>query len=146
MEQSWWRYAQSIMDDAGETRTESAKRVGIDLSNFTRWSNGTLPKPEIAVRFARAYGVNVLQALVALGLISDKEAKMTERTISKRSFLSTLTDVDLAAEILNRARKDDGSILNDPLEGRTLSVVADSLPDESRFAANTDDLDSEDEQ
>lgn len=149
MDNTWWQYAQNVMDDAGETRTESAKRVGIDLSNYTRWAAGTLPKPEIAVRFARAYHANVLQALVALGLISDDEARLTERTLSKREFLAKLTDIDLAAEILNRAHRDSSSMLNDPLEGRTLSVVADSVredeevPPLSEMAADTSEEETE---
>lgn len=146
METKWWKFAQSIMDDSGDSRTESARKVGIDLSNYTRWSGGTLPKPEVAVRFARAYHVNVLQALVALGLISEEEAQLKHRDMSRSELLSSLTDIDLASEILNRAHKDDGSVLNRPLDSRTLSVVEDSLPDESLLAAHTGDLDGEDEQ
>lgn len=150
METNWWQYAERVRNEAGETRTQSAERVGINLSNYTRWAAGTLPKPEVAVRFARAYGENVLNALVALGLITEEEASLTERTISKRDFLASLTDVDLATAILDRAKANEDSMLNAPLEGRILSVVEDNLDSEDflsePYAANQPGYSPRDEQ
>ncbi len=127
MTNMWWKYATRIMEQNEETPTTSAMRVGVSLSNYSRWASGTKPKPEIAVKFARSYGENVLEALVAVELITEREAALTTKDMSKLEMLSHLTDVDLASEILNRASRNSGSTLNDPLEGDTFAEAENNL-------------------
>ncbi|BDD81425.1 hypothetical protein TPB0596_11880 [Tsukamurella pulmonis] len=98
---TWWTYVERLIGT--DTAQDAARRAGFDKSAFTRWKKGAKADPEFAVKLARAYGANVLEALVAAGLITDAEAALREVNPSKRDMLRDLADVELAEEQRRRA-------------------------------------------
>lgn len=68
----WARYARALI--RGDSYASAARRAGFDKSAFSRWQQGKRPDPVCAVKLARAYGGDVLEALVAAGLITAEEA------------------------------------------------------------------------
>lgn len=108
-ETQWWAYLQTLM--AGENQQDAAKRVGISKSNFTRWKAGSKADPEFVVKIARAYGTNVLQALVAAEFLTEEEANLTAITIGGPS-LDDATNDELVAEIADRLREAGGGTVH----------------------------------
>lgn len=84
---------------AGQSAKEAAQRAGISPSNFTRWKSGARADPEFVVKIARAYGSNVLHALVEAEFITEDEAELTE--VSPIQDIRQFRPGELAAE-LNR--------------------------------------------
>ncbi|WKD60883.1 Helix-turn-helix protein [Corynebacterium ciconiae DSM 44920] len=77
----------------GQTQLEAAKFIGISKSNITRWKNGARADPDFVVKVARAYGANVLEALVEAEFITEKEAQL-------REVAPTLDLEDISADAL----------------------------------------------
>lgn len=75
MSTDWWDYVQDVIGD--DSYTDAANRAGFDKSAFSRWRKGAKADPAFAVALARGYGANVLEALVAAGLITSREAGLT---------------------------------------------------------------------
>lgn len=98
-ESRWWNYVQAVAGDV--QAKEIADAVGIDKSNVTRWKQGSRPAVEFVLKFARAYGRPVVEALAESGFITDEEAGLREVKIGT----ADLTDVDLARELLTRIEK-----------------------------------------
>lgn len=95
----WWEYVRSV---AGPVKQqEIAARADIDQSHFSRWKAGHAPTVGMVAKFARAYGVNVLEALVAAGMITEAEADLREVRVAD---LSTLSDDEFIAELRRRFR------------------------------------------
>lgn len=74
----WWQYVSQVI--GGSTYSEAAEKAGFDKSAFTRWKKGARADPDFVVKIARAYGVNVLEALVEAEFITEKESNLTEVT------------------------------------------------------------------
>ncbi|MHA7726946.1 helix-turn-helix domain-containing protein, partial [Corynebacterium hesseae] len=55
---------------------DAAKKAGFNQSAFTRWKGGAKADPEFVVKFARAFHLNVLEALVEAEFITEKEASL----------------------------------------------------------------------
>lgn len=55
---------------------DAAKKAGFNQSAFTRWKSGAKADPEFVVKFARAFNLNVLEALVEAELITEEEASL----------------------------------------------------------------------
>lgn len=109
-ESRWWNYVQTV---AGNVQAKDiADVVGIDKSNVTRWKQGSRPAVEFVLKFARAYGRPVIEALAESGFITDAEAGIREVKIGT----AELTDVDLAREILARAER--RAVEGNVIEGR----------------------------
>lgn len=98
-ETRWWNYVQAVAGDV--QAKEIADLVGIDKSNVTRWKQGSRPAVEFVLKFARAYGRPVIEALAESGFITDAEAGIREVKIGT----ADLTDVELARELLTRAEQ-----------------------------------------
>lgn len=96
---TWWKYLQEIT--GGASNVEVARKVGFHESNMSKWNRGANPDVEFVVKIARAYRVNVLEALVAAGVITAPEAQLREVKIG----LDDLTTAALARELA--ARLDD---------------------------------------
>lgn len=94
----WWAYLSDLMGD--ETATEAAKKSKISSSNFTRWKKGARADPDFVVKIARAYKVNVLQALVEAEFITDEEASLTE--VAPEIDLTKVDGHDLIDELERR--------------------------------------------
>lgn len=97
---TWWDYLQKITD--GASNVEVARKVGFHESNMSKWSRGQKPDVEFVVKIAHAYRVNVLEALVAAGVITSADAQLHEVKIG----LDDLSTADLARELA--ARLDNG--------------------------------------
>lgn len=107
-ETRWWKYVEHLIGD--DTAQDAARRAGFDKSAFTRWKKGAGVGPEFVVKLARAYQANVLEALVEAEFISETEAKLREISLSRRELIESLTDEEIAAEVLTRlnlARRTD---------------------------------------
>ena len=113
MATEWWNYVQSLI--GGDSFKEAADRAGFDKSAFTRWKKGAKADPAFAVALARGYGVNVIEALVAAGLITSGEAGMTTVRLGVREALEEASDRSLIDEIAGR------------LEARTQGVSTDDV-------------------
>ena len=113
MSTAWWNYVQSLIGD--DSFKEAADRAGFDKSAFTRWKKGAKADPAFAVALARGYGVNVIEALVAAGLITSGEAGMTTVRLGVREALEEASDRSLIDEIAGR------------LEARTQGVSTDDV-------------------
>lgn len=75
-ETRWWKYVQRVIGD--DTAREAATRAGFDKSAFTRWKNGARADPEFVLKLARAYGRNVLEALVEAEFLTEAEASLQQ--------------------------------------------------------------------
>lgn len=94
---TWWTYVQRHA--AGARNAHIAAAIGITPSSVGRWSSGSNPDPAQAAAFARAYGRPVLEAFVAAGFLTPREAG--ERPAAAPS-LATLSDIDLINEVWSR--------------------------------------------
>ncbi|WP_066527277.1 hypothetical protein [Corynebacterium bouchesdurhonense] len=72
---NWWNYVEALIGE--DTYSEAAAKAGFDKSAFTRWKQGARADADFAVKLARAYEANVLDALVAAGFITPEEAGAT---------------------------------------------------------------------
>ena len=70
----WWQYIEPVI--SGMTMRDAAKKAGFNQSAFTRWKNGAKADPDFVVKFARAFHLNVLEALVEAGFITEEEASL----------------------------------------------------------------------
>ncbi|QLD10926.1 helix-turn-helix domain-containing protein [Microbacterium oleivorans] len=98
-ETRWWKYVQVVAGDV--QAKEIADVVGIDKSNVTRWKQGSRPAVEFVLKFARAYGRSVIEALAESEYITDDEANIREVKIGAED----LSEVDLARELLGRVER-----------------------------------------
>lgn len=104
---TWWAYVQRFL--AGRTAKEVAEKAGLHGSAFTRWSKGAKADPEFVVKLARAYSANVLEALVASGLVTAEEAALqTTWPISTAEQLSQISTHSLINELHRRSQANWG--------------------------------------
>lgn len=96
-ETRWWKFVEETT--RGAKQTEIAARADIDQSHISRWYRGYPPSVQFVTRFARAYGVNVQQALVEAGMITEEEADL--HTVVVTSFADA-TKAQLLEELDRR--------------------------------------------
>ncbi|MEB0201972.1 hypothetical protein QN354_09410 [Cryobacterium sp. 5I3] len=102
-ETRWYTYARNLI--GADTAQEAASRAGFNSSSFSRWKGGANAEPEAAVKLARAYGANVLQALAESGLITDTEAALHTVTVGNREAIEGAGSRQLLEELLRRDKK-----------------------------------------
>ncbi len=95
----WYRYVADLI--APDNAQTAAAKAGFNASAFSRWKRGASAEPEVVVKLARAYGANVLEALVESELITALESKTYEVPIGRREAIESATDAELL-EILSR--------------------------------------------
>lgn len=97
----------------GDSENEAAKRSGVPQGTLNRQLRTGGLAPENAVAIARAYKENPLRGLIAVGLITDVEARSFAAEIS----LTDVRDEDLVREVLQRVKagRDDHPVLTTPL-------------------------------
>ncbi|MBB1512023.1 helix-turn-helix transcriptional regulator [Tessaracoccus sp. MC1627] len=95
---TWTQFVRTV---ATETpHAEIGRRIGITGASVGRWfSLGSLPDPQTAAKFARAFRRPVLEAFVAAGFLTADEAG--EQPTAPPS-LATLSDDDLIEEVRRR--------------------------------------------
>ncbi|MBG9328404.1 hypothetical protein I4J35_05995 [Corynebacterium belfantii] len=97
----WWTYVESVIgDDNFKTASQKAR---FNQSAFTRWKRGADADPAFVVKFARAYGKNVLEALVAAEFITAEEAALKEVSTGG-VLLESATDEQIASVVLKRMK------------------------------------------
>ncbi|MDK8577243.1 helix-turn-helix transcriptional regulator [Corynebacterium pseudodiphtheriticum] len=115
----WWRYIEPKLN--GMTLRDAAKKAGFNQSAFTRWKAGAKADPEFVVKFARAFNVNVLEALVEAEFITEEEAAIDS---SKNSHLySTLREFEAETSMVRAA----SDLLRETLAKIKASYVRDVL-------------------
>lgn len=121
LETQWWAYVKRIAGDV--QAKEIADRGGFDKSAITRWKDGKNADPSFVVKFARAYGRPVAEALVASGLITAEEAEIREVKVGLEAALSTASDTELLDELRARLLRVGGSA-DDLVEDATVSILS----------------------
>lgn len=96
----WYDYVSGVIE--GMTARDAADRAGFDPSTLTRWKQGMNAEPRFVVQFARAFNLNVLQALAEAELITDAEANLHEVKIG-------LPDISTHQLLEELARRIDNS-------------------------------------
>ena len=136
-ETRWWKYVERLIGD--DTAKDAARKAGFDGSAFTRWKNGANAGPEFVVKLARAYGVNVLDALVASGFITEDEADLHEVIPNVTELIRSVTDEQIAAEVLRRMRmsRDEKTPPHDGGTGSNRSTSADDAEAAARLVGAT---------
>lgn len=94
----WWAYVERVTN--GATGVEIAHKVEFDPSAVSRWKRGENPRWDFVLKFARAYGRNVLEALAEAGFITEEESNLREVKVG----VEDLTTVELLEEALKRVR------------------------------------------
>lgn len=89
----WYR---GVVKDASINAV--AARSGLVQSTLNRQIKAEALTPDVVVAVARAYGVDVLDALVANGVLTEDDI----RSHWARVALADLTDIELAAEVIRR--------------------------------------------
>lgn len=97
----WWRYVNRLLGD--DSYSAAADRAKFDKSAFTRWKKGASADPAFVVKLARAYGANVLDALVEAEFLTEDEANLTE--VHAPLDLSQVDALELVGELQNRVDK-----------------------------------------
>ena len=84
MNNTWQAYVLRIM--AQDEQADAAERVGVSQATVSRWRAGRYVPTEAAVvaSFARAYGRNPLEAFVAAGMLTEREAGRALSESSRR--------------------------------------------------------------
>lgn len=95
----WAAFVAGALGD--QRQSEAAIFTGIDQPTISRWLDGRLPSATGAIRFARAYGINPVQALVAAGLLDDDDT-----TLPTVDVLDALDRVPTGRLIAELARRD----------------------------------------
>ncbi|WP_176386621.1 helix-turn-helix transcriptional regulator [Gulosibacter sp. 10] len=134
----------------GASLRDIAARAGVTQSTLSRQISGASTLDAgLVIKVARAYGLNVLEALVASGFVTEEEAGAP----GVASALERATDTELAREILRRAEESERmrepvSTLADGPEGEVIeaderfSSTSRALP-ELGYVAGTDDSEEE---
>lgn len=87
---------------------DAAKKAGFNQSAFTRWKGGAKADPEFVVKFARAFNLNVLEALVEAEFITEKEASLGGDKVERlhatiHAFEAEALALNTASEIAEHA-------------------------------------------
>lgn len=97
---TWWQYVVRTADTDMQKRMADA--TGISQTAFSRWKTGqNKPEAPHVITFARAYGRPAVEALVAAGILSDRDAS---EVIEIHRGLDRLSDDELLAEIRQRMK------------------------------------------
>lgn len=96
----WWQYIEPVISDM--TMRDAAKQAGFNQSAFTRWKNGAKADPDFVVKFARAFHLNVLEALVEAEFITEEEAQLHEIKVGGVT-LTDATNEQILDEIMRRS-------------------------------------------
>lgn len=90
-----------------------ASQAGLDASTTNRQLNGTNTLAvETVVAICRAYRLDFVEAFVAVGFLTEEEAK----SLGGKQSLANFTDLELANEIVRRVENGEaGTELTDPI-------------------------------
>jgi DNA-binding XRE family transcriptional regulator len=96
---TWWEYVSEGLARNGMTQTTLADAIGVNRSTITGWKNkAALPESKYAIATARAFGTQVMEALVISGHVPADEVDMPALTTDPRR----LTNDELTLELRRR--------------------------------------------
>lgn len=101
-----WSYIQRRLDERGWSMADLTRHSGLKSARFVAWREGAEISLANAKTLASAFGVPVLEILVAAGLLTEDEAQVTavaERTVPVEGMSSE----QLVREIARRLRVAD---------------------------------------
>lgn len=114
--------------DAGETRSDMGRKIGVHPSYITRWLSGTVPETKLCRQIADAYGLPTRTVLEMAGHYAAEEGADPEWDVMQRQLRAIFESYDRSkwADLTNYFRA-----------GLSLSVPAlhgssGSTPDGSR--------------
>jgi hypothetical protein len=84
----WWTYVKEVAGEAGDDSTHKiSKRMGgkPTASAVGRW-DGTEPKPESVIKFARTYRRRPTEALAVAGILTPEEVGEALSDVSNGAF------------------------------------------------------------
>jgi hypothetical protein len=99
---TWWDFVQKAA--GADDQATIARKVGVQQSMISRWRT-SVPRPENAAAFARAYGRPVLEAFIAAGFLTSEEAGEQP---SAPPSLASMDDDDLLDEVRARMKGERG--------------------------------------
>lgn len=102
--QRWSAFVRTTVGNA--TQPAIARKTGIDQGTISRWLNderAAMPSARAVVAFARAYGLNVVGALVVAGYLTEADAR--RRSAVRVVDLRDVTIEELIAELGRRAEQ-----------------------------------------
>lgn len=108
MESKQW-YEKTVRDS---TVNAVAAKSGLVQSTLNRQVRSGALTAETVVAVARAYGADVLEALVACGLITRDEI----RAHGIKAALEDALEIELAAEVMRRAEGRHSPVLEAPIQ------------------------------
>lgn len=121
-ETRWWRYVKSLIGN--DTFKAAASRAGFNQSAFSRWSRGAAADPAFAVKLARAYGVDVLEALVEAEFITEAEAgRSSAGGQAEREVRKNLAALESAGTDYARAAASLSEMFASPAYVRTIESI-----------------------
>jgi transcriptional regulator with XRE-family HTH domain len=99
VEDDWSAYVRRVVGDMNQL--DIAARTGLAQTNVGRWLRGApgQPRAESAVQFARTFGREPLEALIAAGYLTAAEAGAT---VILRPGLAEYSSAELLAELSGR--------------------------------------------
>lgn len=103
----WYR---SLVDEAAVNAV--AEKSGLVQSTLSRQVRSGSLSHETVVAVARAYGADVLDALIITGLISPDDI----RRHGVNKTLQAALDIELAAEIMRRAQGGNRPVFDAPIQ------------------------------
>lgn len=97
----WSDYVRRVVGT--DRQTEVARKTGIDQTTISRWlrpseGGSTRISSQNVARFARGYGIPVLDAFVAAGFLTAEEAGIKGKPID----IALVDSADLIAELQRR--------------------------------------------
>ncbi|WGD38508.1 helix-turn-helix transcriptional regulator [Lysinibacter sp. HNR] len=98
----WWEYVKKVAPS--DSSSDIARKVNIDRSAVTRWSQGAGVAPKVAVQFAHKYNRPVVEALLASGLLN--ESDVADPSID----LKGASNQELVNELADRLEKTQPAI------------------------------------
>lgn len=119
---------------------DAAKQAGFNQSAFTRWKNGAKADPDFVVKFARAFHLNVLEALVEAEFITENEANLTEVTVGGPA-LAEATNEQLLDEIMRRSDPQARYLFGNEGDEETIGLAPHLTPVSDAHASLHDDDD-----
>jgi transcriptional regulator with XRE-family HTH domain len=116
---TWWDYVTGAA--GGDDQATIARKSGVGQSMVSRW-RASVPHPENAAAFARAYGRPVLEAFIAAGFLTPEEA---DEKPSAPPSLASLSDEELLDAVRARMKGErDGRQPEPEKSGRVIELPA----------------------
>lgn len=96
MSNEWWAFVQQTA--RGASQHAIARAVGVSASSVNRWRSSR-PKPSSVRLFAEAYGVSVIDAMVAAGHLNDGDSENDPSVLREQRDALAAAYADLLTKV-----------------------------------------------